>query len=106
MKQLVQKQIAQSIATLQAVLAEETISDTLVSISKLTAEAMQSGDEELVAGLHGFGSEFGDGDERVGDGLFGEDSLQGCDGLSDLLLDQLLHEFSGARSELIKGTGL
>ncbi|MBB5343184.1 D-sedoheptulose-7-phosphate isomerase [Tunturibacter empetritectus] len=53
MKQLVQKQLAQSIATLQAVLAEENISDTLVSIAKLTAEAMQSGHKLLVAGNGG-----------------------------------------------------
>jgi D-sedoheptulose 7-phosphate isomerase len=53
MKDLVQKQLAQSIATLQAVLADETISHTLVSIAKLTAEAMQSGHKLLVAGNGG-----------------------------------------------------
>jgi D-sedoheptulose 7-phosphate isomerase len=53
MKQLVQKQLALSIATLQAVLADETISDTLISIAKLTAEAMQSGHKLLVAGNGG-----------------------------------------------------
>jgi D-sedoheptulose 7-phosphate isomerase len=53
MKHLVQKQLAQSITTLQAVLADETISDTLVSIAKLTAEAMQSGHKLLVAGNGG-----------------------------------------------------
>ncbi|MBB5338929.1 D-sedoheptulose-7-phosphate isomerase [Tunturiibacter gelidoferens] len=53
MKHLVQKQLAQSIATLQAVLADEIISDTLVSIAKLTAEAMQSGHKLLVAGNGG-----------------------------------------------------
>jgi D-sedoheptulose 7-phosphate isomerase len=53
MKHLVQKQLAQSIATLQAVLADEAISDTLVSIAKLTADAMQSGHKLLVAGNGG-----------------------------------------------------
>ncbi|NYF90115.1 D-sedoheptulose 7-phosphate isomerase [Tunturiibacter empetritectus] len=53
MKQLVQKQLALSIATLQAVLADETISETLVSTAKLTAEAMQSGHKLLVAGNGG-----------------------------------------------------
>ncbi|MBB5315366.1 D-sedoheptulose 7-phosphate isomerase [Tunturibacter empetritectus] len=53
MKHLVQKQLAQSIATLQAVLADETISDTLISIAKLTATAMQSGHKLLVAGNGG-----------------------------------------------------
>ncbi|WP_433965107.1 D-sedoheptulose-7-phosphate isomerase [Tunturiibacter gelidiferens] len=53
MKQLVQKQLAQSIATLQAVLADEAISETLVSIAKLTADAMQSGHKLLVAGNGG-----------------------------------------------------
>jgi D-sedoheptulose 7-phosphate isomerase len=53
MKQLVQKQLAQSIATMQAVLADETISETLVSIAKLTAKAMESGHKLLVAGNGG-----------------------------------------------------
>jgi D-sedoheptulose 7-phosphate isomerase len=53
MKHLVQKQLAQSIATLQAFLADEAISDTLVSIAKLTADAMQSGHKLLVAGNGG-----------------------------------------------------
>jgi D-sedoheptulose 7-phosphate isomerase len=53
MKHLVQKQLAQSIATLQAVLADETISDTLVTIAELTAKAMQSGRKLLVAGNGG-----------------------------------------------------
>ena len=50
MKHLVQKQLAQSIATLQAVLADEKISDTLVTIAQLTAHAMQSGRKLLVGG--------------------------------------------------------
>jgi D-sedoheptulose 7-phosphate isomerase len=53
MKHLVQKQLAQSIATLQAVLADETISDTLVTIAELTARALQSGHKLLVAGNGG-----------------------------------------------------
>ena len=53
MKQLVQKQLRQSIATMQAVLADEHLTDTLVAIGKLTAEAMQSGHKLLVAGNGG-----------------------------------------------------
>ena len=53
MKHLVHKQLAQSIATLQAVLADEKISDTLVTIAELTAHAMQSGHKLLVAGNGG-----------------------------------------------------
>ena len=53
MKHLVQKQLQQSIATLQAVLADEKISDTLVTIAKLTADAMHSGHKLLVAGNGG-----------------------------------------------------
>jgi D-sedoheptulose 7-phosphate isomerase len=53
MKQLVQKQLQQSIATLQAVLADEQLADTLVTIAKLTADAMRSGHKLLVAGNGG-----------------------------------------------------
>lgn len=53
MKQLVQKQLKQSIATLQAVLADEQIADTVVTIGELTAHAMQSGHKLLVAGNGG-----------------------------------------------------
>jgi D-sedoheptulose 7-phosphate isomerase len=53
MKHLVQKQLQQSIATLQALLADEKISDTLVTVSKLTADAMHSGHKLLVAGNGG-----------------------------------------------------
>jgi D-sedoheptulose 7-phosphate isomerase len=53
MKHLVQKQLAQSIATLQAVLADEQISDTIATIGKLTADAMRSGHKLLVAGNGG-----------------------------------------------------
>ena len=53
MKSLVQKQLAQSIATMQAVLADETISETLATVAKLTAKAMESGHKLLVAGNGG-----------------------------------------------------
>jgi D-sedoheptulose 7-phosphate isomerase len=53
MKQLVQKQLAQSIASLQAVLADENIVETIVSIGELTAKAMQKGNKLLVAGNGG-----------------------------------------------------
>jgi D-sedoheptulose 7-phosphate isomerase len=53
MKDLVQKQLAQSIATMQAVLADEKISDTLVTIAELTAQAMHDGHKLLVAGNGG-----------------------------------------------------
>ena len=53
MKDLVQKQLAQSIATMQAVLADPHIADTIVTIGKLTAQAMKSGHKLLVAGNGG-----------------------------------------------------
>jgi D-sedoheptulose 7-phosphate isomerase len=53
MKELVQKQLAQSIATLQAVLDDPHIADTIVSIGELTAKAMKSGHKLLVAGNGG-----------------------------------------------------
>ena len=53
MKHIVQKQLAQSIATMQAVLADETISETLATVAKLTAKAMESGHKLLVAGNGG-----------------------------------------------------
>ena len=53
MKHLVQKQLAQSIATLQAVLADQHLSDTLVTAARLTAQALQSGRKLLVAGNGG-----------------------------------------------------
>jgi D-sedoheptulose 7-phosphate isomerase len=53
MKQLVQKQLAQSIATMQAVLADEAIADTIVTIGELTATAMRAGHKLLVAGNGG-----------------------------------------------------
>jgi D-sedoheptulose 7-phosphate isomerase len=53
MKHLVQKQLAQSIATLQATLADLNIADTIATIAELTANAMQSGRKLLVAGNGG-----------------------------------------------------
>ncbi len=53
MKHIVQKQLAQSIATMQAVLADENISETLVTIAELTATAMRTGRKLLVAGNGG-----------------------------------------------------
>jgi D-sedoheptulose 7-phosphate isomerase len=53
MKHIVQKQLAQSIATMQAVLSDEKISDTVVTIAELTAAAMKSGRKLLVAGNGG-----------------------------------------------------
>ena len=53
MKHLVQKQLAQSIATLQATLADLHIADTVATIAELTANAMQAGRKLLVAGNGG-----------------------------------------------------
>jgi D-sedoheptulose 7-phosphate isomerase len=53
MKHLVQKQLAQSIATLQATLADLHIADTIATIAELTANAMQAGRKLLVAGNGG-----------------------------------------------------
>ena len=53
MKHLVQKQLAQSIATMQATLADLYIADTIVTIAELTANAMQAGRKLLVAGNGG-----------------------------------------------------
>ncbi len=53
MKDLVRRQLAQSIATMQAVLADEAIHDTMLEIGKLTADAMQTGKKLLVAGNGG-----------------------------------------------------
>ena len=71
--------------------ADDELGDEVLRVGR---GAAVTGDEELVAGLHGFGGEFGDGDKSVGDGFVGEDGLQSGDGKSELLLDQLLHEFS------------
>ncbi len=53
MKRLVHKQLAQSIATLQAVLADEHIAETLVTVAEITAKAMKSGRKLIVAGNGG-----------------------------------------------------
>ncbi|HWZ50040.1 MAG TPA: D-sedoheptulose 7-phosphate isomerase [Granulicella sp.] len=53
MKAIVQKQLAQSIATLQAVHNDPAIADTLVRFAELTAAAMKSGGKLLVAGNGG-----------------------------------------------------
>jgi D-sedoheptulose 7-phosphate isomerase len=53
MKQLVEKQLAQSISTMQATLADSAIADTIVTIAELTARSMQAGGKLLVAGNGG-----------------------------------------------------
>lgn len=53
MKELVQKQLAQSITTMQAVLNDPAIVETIVSIGDLTAKAMKSGKKLIVAGNGG-----------------------------------------------------
>ena len=53
MRDLVRKQLEQSIATMQAVAADEQIAQTLSDIAGLTCEAMRSGRKLLVAGNGG-----------------------------------------------------
>lgn len=53
MKHLVQKQLAQSIGTMQATLADLHIADTVATISELTANAMQAGRKLMIAGNGG-----------------------------------------------------
>ena len=53
MKAIVQRQLEQSIATLQAVLADDSIAETIVRISELTAAAMKAGGKLLIAGNGG-----------------------------------------------------
>ena len=53
MKTIVQRQLAQSIATMQAVLADDAIADTIVRLSELTAATMKAGGKLLVAGNGG-----------------------------------------------------
>jgi len=72
--------------------ADDELGDEVLRVG---GGATVAGDEELVAGFHGLGGELGDGDESFGDGFVGEDGLHGGDGLSELLLNQVLHEFSG-----------
>jgi len=53
MKDLVRKQLAQSIQTMQATLADLHIADTISTISEITANAMLAGRKLLVAGNGG-----------------------------------------------------
>jgi D-sedoheptulose 7-phosphate isomerase len=53
MKHIVEKQLAQSISTMQSVLADSEISDTIVRIAELTAKAMLDGRKLIVAGNGG-----------------------------------------------------
>jgi D-sedoheptulose 7-phosphate isomerase len=53
MKHVVQKHLAQSIAAMQATLADLHIADTIVTIAELTANAMLAGRKLLVAGNGG-----------------------------------------------------
>jgi D-sedoheptulose 7-phosphate isomerase len=53
MKHVVQKHLAQSIATKQATLADPNIADTIATIAEITANAMQTGRKLLVAGNGG-----------------------------------------------------
>jgi D-sedoheptulose 7-phosphate isomerase len=53
MKHLVQKQLAQSISTFEATLADLNIADTIVTIAELTANAMKAGRKLMVAGNGG-----------------------------------------------------
>jgi D-sedoheptulose 7-phosphate isomerase len=53
MKQLVQKQLSQSIATMQSVLEDTQLAEALVTIAELTAKAMLDGRKLMVAGNGG-----------------------------------------------------
>src|SRR5580658_4168267 len=53
MEEIVRRQLAQSITTMQAVLADQAIHATLVRAAELTAQAMNSGHKLLVAGNGG-----------------------------------------------------
>jgi D-sedoheptulose 7-phosphate isomerase len=53
MKDLVRRQLAQSIATMQAVHDDITLHETMLAIGKLTADAMRAGRKLLVAGNGG-----------------------------------------------------
>lgn len=53
MKDLVKRQLAQSIKTMQAVHDDEQIHETLVSVGRITADAMAAGGRLLVAGNGG-----------------------------------------------------
>jgi hypothetical protein len=83
--------------------ADDELGDEMLGVC---GGASVAGDEELVAGVHGAGGEFGDGDEGVGDSFVGEDGLHGGDGLSELSLDEVLHGFSGGCLVLMQGYGM
>jgi D-sedoheptulose 7-phosphate isomerase len=53
MQDMVQKQLAQSIETMQATLADPNIANTVVTIAELTANAMLAGGKLMVAGNGG-----------------------------------------------------
>jgi len=53
LQEIVRKQLAQSIATMQSVLADDTIAETIVRFAELTAESMKGGGKLLVAGNGG-----------------------------------------------------
>jgi D-sedoheptulose 7-phosphate isomerase len=53
MKTIVQKQLRKSIATMQAVLEDASIAETLVRLSEITAGSMKAGGKLLVAGNGG-----------------------------------------------------
>ena len=53
MKDLVKAQLENSIATMQAVLAQESIAEAVVKAGKLTAAAMKRGRKLMVAGNGG-----------------------------------------------------
>ncbi len=53
MKDLVRRQLAQSIATMQAVHDDDQIHETMLAIGKLTADSMRAGGKLLVAGNGG-----------------------------------------------------
>jgi len=52
-KDLIKRQLTQSIATITAVLADETIHDAVVEAGRITAEAMKSGRKLMVCGNGG-----------------------------------------------------
>ncbi|ADV82873.1 D-sedoheptulose-7-phosphate isomerase [Terriglobus saanensis] len=53
MKDLVQEQLARSIAVMQSVLADDTIADAVVRAGEFTAKAMKSGRKLMIAGNGG-----------------------------------------------------
>jgi len=53
MIEIVRRQLAQSVSTMQAVLADDAIHATLVRAAELTADAMRSGGKLMVAGNGG-----------------------------------------------------